>query len=296
MKQVVLAIILLGLLILGYMMFDVVRWITWGLLILAGIALFFILFVRKYDETERAIIYRMGRFNRIAGPGWSIVIPFFEKEFQKIDVRTKILPININKAFTAEDLQINLNGSVYYKIRDPEKAILKIENYLKGLKDLIVSETRNIIASMSLRQLFANLDQLNDILADQIRHATWNWGIDVPMVQIQYIEPAPEIVKAMQQKTISSQQLQAAKFRAEAKKILLEAIGDAAKKLDDRAIMYLYLKALEEIGKSSSTKLVIPSGLDNLSKGLGFGAGMSIGGMDTKEIINAIKDRILSSK
>ena len=82
--------------------------------------IFFITFVKKYSQFERGIIFRLGKFNRIAGPGWAIVVPFFEEEYKKVDVRVKMMDITSSDIFTADDLKISLDGTIYYQIVEPE--------------------------------------------------------------------------------------------------------------------------------------------------------------------------------
>jgi regulator of protease activity HflC (stomatin/prohibitin superfamily) len=294
-------LIIVGLIIgfvFAFMHIAAVQYVTYIALLIVVIGLFFKFFVKKYDEFERGIVFRLGKFNRIGGPGWTIVIPFFEKEYQRVDVRTKMLELFIPVAFTEDDLRIKVDGTVFYRIIDPNKALLNIDNYMSGLENLIQSETRNLIASLTMRQVFARLDALNDLLADKIRHATWKWGIDIPMVQIRGIMPPEEIAVAMQEKEIAAQSMQAQKFRAEAKKVVMEAIGQGAKSLDDRAITYLYIKALEEMSKGSATKIVFPMQFMNAMKGFGEGMGMGTGlgaGMDVRSAIDAVKEKISSA-
>ncbi len=260
------------------------------ILLIVGIALFVKIFVRKYDEYERAIIFRFGRFNRIAGPGWAIVIPFIEKEYRRIDVRTRTLPIEIPAAFTKDDLRLKIDGVVYYRIKDPSKALLKLQDYMQAMKNAIVSTVRNVIAKMTMRELFGGLDKLNDLVADALRTTLYTWGIDVPMVQIRQIMPPEEVVVAMEQKEIAAQYLQAQKFRAEARKVVLEAIGEAAKKLDDRAILYLYFKALEEMSKGKATKIVFPARFFDVVAGMQSDIAKQLAGINVAEAINAIKN------
>jgi len=279
----------------GYTNFAEVRWVTYVALLVVAVGLFVKFFVKQYDEFERAIIFQFGKFNRIAGPGWSVVIPFFEKEFSRVDVRTKMLDLYVQQAFTKDDLRLKIDGVVYYRIVDPNKAILKIDNYMTGLTNMLVSETRNVIASLTMRDMFGRLDELNDLLADKIRHATWTWGIDVPMVQLRGIEPPDEIAIAMQQKEISANMLQAQRFKAEAQKAVIQAIGEAGKSLDDRSIMYLYLKALEEVSKGSATKIMFPMEFSSVLKGgFGLGTGLSAAGIDVNQAISAITKNITS--
>ena len=261
------------------------------------LAIIYIFFLKKYDEFERGIIFRMGKFNRVVGPGWVIVMPFFEKEYARIDARTQMLELEIDDGFTQDDLRLNIDGIFYYKIINPDKAVLKIKDYKKGITNLMISEVRNTIGSLTMREVFANIDKLNEIVADRVRHNAWRWGINVPMVQLRNVMPPLEIAEAMQAKEIAAQKLQAQRFNAEAKKVLISAIGRAAEKLSDRAVTYIYLKALKEIGKGKGTKVLFPAQftkiLDNVGKGLG---GNELKGLDLAAVIDQVKDKILEAK
>ena len=258
------------------------------------ITVFYLFFVKKYDEFERGIIFRMGKFNRVVGPGWNIVFPFFEKEFSKIDARTHMIDIRVDEAYTSDDLRLQIEGLFYYTIIDPEKAVLKIDDYTKGLKNIIVGESRNTIGNMSMREVFTNIDKLNEIMQDRIRHATWKWGIDVPMMQLRSVSPPLEIAEAMQSKEVASQQLQAQRFKAEAEKVVMSAIGSAGKNLDDRSIMYLYIKALESMGTSESSKILFPAQFLKIVDSVGANLDKtSLKGVDTTNLIEQIKEKII---
>ncbi len=294
---VVILFIILVLYFTSYVFRIFINYTILFILTLFCIYLFFRWFVKKYDEYERGIIFRLGKMNRVAGPGWSIVIPFFEKEFKRIDVRTHMVSLDIPTLFTSDDLRLHIDGMAYYKIVNPSKAVLEIDNYLEGLSNLMVSETRNVIAKMTMRDLFSNLGQLNQMVASAIRHQTWRWGINITTFQIKSIQPPVEIAVAMQQKEIEAQQLQAQRFRAEAKRVMIEAIGKAAEKLNDKAVMYLYIKALEEMGKGQATKVIFPMQFFDVLQGMGgdvkaalAGAGLANVSMD--ELINNIKGKI----
>ncbi len=280
----------------AYNVFTWFRWFTYLLGLIFFIALFYKFFVRKYDEYERAIIFRFGRFNRIGGPGWSVVIPFFEKEFQKIDVRTRMLDVIVPLVFTKDDLRLKVNSLVYYRVVDPQKAVLQIENYQKAIQNLLISQVRNVMANLDMRDLFSKLNHLNDLVKDAVRRELWRWGIDIPTLQIRSLTPPEEIAVAMQQKEIAAQQLQAQRLLAEAKRVMVEVVGEAAGKLEDKALMYFYIKALEELGRGSSTKILFPTRffdvLGDIGKNMGgalAGAGI---GVSANEIISGLKDKI----
>ena len=274
--------------------FKIIQYITYLFVAITLLIIFFIFFVKKYDEYQRAIIFRFGRFARVAGPGWSIVIPFIEKEFKVIDIRTHIATINIPEAYTSDDLRISLNGSVYYKVKEPEKAVLNIEDYEQGMRDIIQSETRNVIGSLSLRDMFSNLDELNERVMDAIQSKVWKWGLEIPMLQVRGVTPDSEIIEAMRSKTVAKEQLQAQRFKAEAQKIMIEAIGKAANKLSDQALMYCYIKALESMGSGSSTKLIVPARFFDMFKDIGSKVEkeLSTKGLNLDNVISAIKNKL----
>ncbi len=291
---IVIAVIILF--IFAFTRFAAFRFVSYliALLIVGGVFVKF--FVKQYTENERAIIFRFGKYHRIAGPGWALVLPFFEKEYAKVDIRTKMIPLNVPVAFTRDDLRLNLDGVIYYRIANPDKAILKIDNYMKGLTNLISSQTRNLMASMSMREVFGNLSRLNDMLANAIRHETWKWGIDVPMVQLRGVSPPEEIAVAMQEKEIAAQSMQAKKFSAEAKRVVMEAIGKGAESMNDRAIMFLYLKALEQMSQGEGTRVVFPAQfMDAMGGGFGLGSGLETAtGMNMNQAVDAVRQRIQS--
>ncbi len=281
-----------GLFIILFIMMPGVRYIVLALIFLLILYVFFKIFIKEYNDYERGIIFRMGKFNRIVGPGWAIIVPFFEKEFKRLDVRTHMLNLLVPNAFTKDDLRLNIDGIAYYNIRNPDKAVLKIDNYVEALKNALIGETRNIIGSMRMRELFSDLPKLNDLLQNAIRRQTWNWGIDVPKIQLRGVMPDSEIIEAMQQKEITAQQLQAQRFAAEAKKIMIEAVGEAAENLSDRALMFYYLKALEEIGKGSGTKLVFPMKFFDVLDNLGSQMSSELRNAGIKMNENAIIENI----
>ncbi len=280
----------------AYIVFSWFRLFTYILAFFFFLALFYRFFVRKYDEYERAVIFRLGKFHRVAGPGWSVVIPFFEKEFQRIDVRTHMIDINIPLVFTKDDLRLKVDSLAYYRVVDPGKAVLQIDDYKKAIQNLLMSKVRDVMANLDMRDLFSKLDNLNELVRDSVRRDLWRWGIDLPSIQVRSLTPPEEIAEAMEQKEIAAQQLQAQKILAEAKRVMIEVVGEAAKKLDDRALMYFYIKALEELGRGSSTKILFPARFFDVLKGMGkningilAGAGI---GLSADEIINSLKNKI----
>lgn len=249
------------------------------ILVMAGV-LFFKVMIKQYSAFERAIIFRFGKFHRVAGPGWSIVLPWIEKEFARVDVRTHMMDLSVPVAFTKDDLRLNLSGLFYYKIVNPEKAILKVDDYLRGIRNAVVSEVRNAINNFNMREVFANLDQLNDVITARVKNSLLKWGIDLPSIQILSVTPPEEIALAMESKQVKARETQAQRFRLEARKAAIEAMGEAAEKLDDYILMYVYLQALKELG----ARIPVLRRLEALKE------------INVPELVGVIKNKILESK
>lgn len=263
------------------------------LLIILLIAILLKVSVKKYKEYERGIILFLGKFSRVVGPGWVFLIPFLEREYKRVDIRTKMIQFDIPIAFTKDKAILKIKGVLYYRIRDPKKAVLDVENYANALRDLIVSETRDTVAALSLDEVLSNIYKLNEFLYDRVRHLAWKWGIYVENVQLTSVAPSQKLAEALQSVKIAEQELLAQNFLANARKIVMEAIGDAAKKLDDKALLYLYIQALKELGQSKSVKILFPMRfLDVLSS---TDIEKNLKAINTWEAIQAIK-KVLEKK
>jgi regulator of protease activity HflC (stomatin/prohibitin superfamily) len=282
------------LIIIGFaLLFYFQTWTFYLFILIVVFTIFYLFFIKKYDEFERGIIFRMGKFNRVAGPGWSVVLPFFEKEFSRIDARTRMIELNVDETYTLDDLRLNINGMFYYRIVDAEKAILKIDNYTQGIENLIISQTRNVIGKLNMREVFSNLSRLNDIIIDSIKNDVLKWGIDVNMIQLKEVVPPMEIAVAMQKKEIAANDLQADRFRAEAKKLVMKAIGQGAKELNDKAMMYLYIEALKSMGEGSGSKIIFPAEFMKIIGGVGANlAKTSLAGQDVPSLIQQVKNAL----
>jgi len=262
--------------------------------VLAVIA--FKVFIKKFQHYERAVIFAFGRFSRIAGPGWSIVIPFMEEVKEVYDVRTTSMKLKVPLSLTKEEIRLRIVGTLYYKVEDPKKAYLEIQNLVYNIKEIAEAEVRNFVSKISFNYILANIDKINELFVDRLKHLTLKFGIGIDLFELDEIRPPEELVDAMQNVEIEEEKYQAQKFRALANKVVITAIGEAAKSLDQRAISYLYVKAIEGIEKDKASKIVFPmefmSVLDNVgSKML---EKVDIGGIDIGKAVDMVKKTILS--
>ena len=231
--------------------------------------LFYKLCIRKFGPYESALIYRFGRFHRASPAGWTLIIPFIERIGAVVDLREQKTRIVV-PAITKEGLKVNLSAIVYFFVNNASRVILNVQDYRSSLKDLIESRIRDIAGEFSLSQLIINIEDISKALHKDITTALQRWGVSLSMLELERVEPPADLMEAIEEKEVSQQMLEAKKFAAEARKILVDALGEGTKHFDDKTIAYLYIKALENM---KSSKMMIPTEFLNVVKGNGSNSG-----------------------
>jgi len=228
--------------------------------------------INEVKEYERLAIFRLGHFHRIAGPGWIIVIPFFESAI-KLDLRVQKMDIPPQEVITADEIRVNIDMIVYYKIKNPEKAVLAVKDFQETVMGYVYAALRDIASNLTLNELYSEIEKVNDIVKVKIEPMTEDWGITVVDVEVQRIRIPEPIQKAMHFRRTAKEEWAAAQYKARAQRTLIEAVAEAASKLDDKALQYLYIKeALPELAKGESTKIVFPMKFPKLPGGVEKGA------------------------
>jgi len=258
---------------------------------------FFRFFIKKFQHYERAVIFRFGRFSRLAGPGWSVVIPLIERVVDVYDIRTSQLKINVPMALTKEEIRLKIAGTLFYRIVDAAKATLNIQNLKYSLSEIVNAELRNLVSSLEFHQIIANMERINQMVSNRLKGLFSNYGVALEFVQLDHIMPPLELVAAMQKVEIAEEEYEAQKFRAMANRVVINALGEAAKNLDSRAIAYLYVKAIESIERDKAAKIIFPAEFMTVFKDIGRDVSNNLlKGIDVNKAINAIKNTILNGK
>jgi len=228
--------------------------------------------LREVKEYERLAIFRMGHFHRIAGPGWVFVIPFFERAVL-LDLRVQRLDLPPQEVITADEIRVGIDIIVFYKIKDPEKAVLAVEDFKKTLEGYVYAALRDIASNLTLNELYGEIEKVNDIVKVKIEPMTAEWGITIIDVEVQNIRIPEPIQQAMHLRRKAKEEWAAAQYQARAQRTLIEAIAEAASKLDEKALTYLYLKeTLPKLASGPSTKIVFPTSFPPVPGGVEKGA------------------------
>ena len=149
--------------------------------------------IKQINEYERGIKFTFGKFSGMMNPGWRLVIPIFQS-FKKVDIRTKAVDVPAQEAITKDNVSVQINAVIYYKLFDASKAILAVENFYYAVGQLAQTTMRNVVGSVTLDELLAERDKISDEICNIIDKATDPWGIKVENVELKDVS-LPEDMK-----------------------------------------------------------------------------------------------------
>lgn len=149
--------------------------------------------IKQINEFERGVKFRFGKFVKVMEPGWKLVFPVIES-YRKVDIRTKAVDVPSQEAITKDNVSVQINAVIYYKLFDASKAILAVENFYYAVGQLAQTTMRNVVGSVSLDELLAERDKISSEICKIIDEATDPWGIKVENVELKDVS-LPEDMK-----------------------------------------------------------------------------------------------------
>lgn len=219
-------------------------------------------------EYERAVIFRLGRFTGIRGPGLIILIPGIE-QMRRVDLRTVTLDIPGQDIISKDNVTISVNGVVYFRVEDPEKATIAIENYLLATGQIAQTTLRSVVGQFELDDILQKRAQINGELQNILDEQTEPWGVKVSAVELKAIDLPPEMQQAMAKQAQAERDKRAKIISAEAELMAAEKLAQAANTLskEESAITLRFLETMKEISVSgNNTTSFIPVPIKLLSK------------------------------
>ncbi|KAA9331729.1 slipin family protein [Adhaeribacter soli] len=242
------------------------------LLISLGVLIFLLLTgFRIAQEYERGIIFRLGRYRGIKGPGLYWLIPFFEWQ-QKIDTRTRTVDLERQETITKDSVTIKVNAVLWFRVVEPSSAILKVANYNQAVYQLSITTLRNIIGQHVLDEVLKEREEINRNLQRLVDEATYPWGIKIEMVEMKDVEIPESMQRAMAREAEAIREKRARIIKAEAELAAAEKLAESARIMSESAIALELrrLQMISEIGIDNNTTTVIlmPSEFSNAAKSL----------------------------
>ena len=235
---------------------------------LAIIALWFLaMAVRIFREYERGVVFTLGRFSRVAGPGLVLVVPVIQ-QVMKTDLRTVVDVVPPQDVITRDNVSVKVNAVIYYRMVDPQRAIINVANYMAATSQLAQTTLRSVLGRHELDELLAERDKLNvDIQTILDRH-TDPWGIKVSNVEIKDVDLNESMVRAIARQAEAERIRRAKIINAEGELQAAEKMVEAGKLLAPvpSAMQLRYFEALHEIAGERSSTIVFPIPIDLFEK------------------------------
>ena len=239
-----------------------------GVVVVLGF--FFLIFlgasVRVLREYERGVIFRLGRLVALKGPGLIILIPVIDR-MVRVDLRTVTLNIPPQEVITRDNVPSRVTAVAYFKVVDPNKAIVEVENFLLATSQIAQTAMRSVLGKAELDQLLSERERLNEDLQKIIDEQTEPWGVKVSTVEIKDVEIPEQMQRAMARQAEAERERRAKIIAAEGEFQAAEKLGQAADVMSKNptTIQLRYLQTLLEMGTSGNTTIVFPLPIDLLS-------------------------------
>ena len=236
------------------MLFDYLLWIV--VLALAGIIVNAIKILREY---ERGVIFQLGRFWKVKGPGLIIVIPVIQ-QMVRVDLRVIVMDVPTQDVISRDNVSVRVNAVVYFRVIDPEKAIIQVEQYLEAVSQLAQTTLRSVLGQHELDDMLAERDKLNVDIQTILDRQTDAWGIKVANVEIKHVDIDESMVRAIARQAEAERERRAKVIHAEGEFQASEKLLAAANVIAEnpQALQLRYLQTIREIGVSDQNTTLIP--------------------------------------
>ena len=244
-------------------------------LVLIVLILIFIIIpgVRIINQYERGVVQRLGRFHRTLDPGLRVIIPYIDT-LRNVDVRTTPMDVPKQEVITKDNVTVNVDAVVYFKVIDAKKAVFETTNYAYATSTFAQTALRDVTGNFDLDELLSKRDEISRQIKEIVDAQTDKWGIDIESVKLQNIELPSDMKRAMAKQAEAERERRAAIISAEGEKASATAVAEAAELLAKTpgGLNIRTLQTLEKISTDPSQKTVIllptdlTSGLKNLIK------------------------------
>lgn len=241
-------------------------WFLIGILFLYFITNFEVLL--KLLDYERAVIYRFGKVNRVGGPGWALVLPFIET-YDLVDLRTRTLDVPKQNVVTSDGIELTVDAVIYIKVKKDKQSvvnsIIEVKDFKEASRLFVISSIRDIVGSMNLSDVISNIEIINAQVKENLERISSEWGLNVESVEIKDVRIPKTVLDAMHEEKAAVQQKLARIERAQAHKAEIQAVKEAASQLDQRALSYYYIRAIEGMSKNKGSQVFFPAEFSKLA-------------------------------
>lgn len=240
-----------------------------AVLTLALVALLAVLAPRLYEfkEYERGVVFRLGRFQYVAEPGWHILFPAFQS-VEVVDMRTQTLDVEPQDVITKEDIKLRIDAIAYIRIVDAKKAVIEVKDIHHAVSHLLHGELRSQIGRLPMQDVLENMEELNAKLYLALKQVEDDWGMKAINVEMTHIEIPPGLEEAFRKKKEAEEYKEKIEIEASARREAVRILNEATQHMDEKTIAYLYLDTLKRVADGRSSKIILPVELSDLAQGI----------------------------
>ena len=219
--------------------------------------------VRILSEYERGVIFLLGRFWKVKGPGLIIVIPFIQR-MVRVDLRVIVMDVPTQDVISRDNVSVKVNAVVYFRIVDPERAIIQVANVFEATSQLAQTTLRSVLGQHELDEMLSERDKLNQDIQIILDQHTDAWGIKVSNVEIKHVDLDESMIRAIAAQAEAERARRAKVIHAEGERQAASQLAEAAAKLSEQgqALQLRYLQTLTEVSSESSSTIVFPLPID----------------------------------
>ena len=238
--------------------------IEWILPVAAFLAVSVFTSLRVLREYERGVVFRLGRLTGAKGPGLIFLVPFAVERMVKVPLRVVALDIPPQDVITRDNVSIKVNAVLYFRVRDPIKAIIVIQDYLFATSQFAQTTLRSVVGQAELDQLLSEREHFNQILQKIVDEGTDAWGIDVTAVEIKDIDLPQEMRRAMAKQAESERERRAKVINAQGEVQASEMLAQAARTMsgEPAALQLRFLQTVTEIAAENNSTTLFPLPLE----------------------------------
>jgi len=221
--------------------------------------------IKILREYERGVIFTLGRFDKVKGPGLIIVIPFIQ-QMVRVDLRVIVMDVPTQDVISFDNVSVKVNAVVYYRVVDPEKATINVERFMDATNQLAQTTLRSVLGKHELDEMLSERDKLNEDIQAILDRQTDAWGVKVNNVEIKHVDLDESMIRSIAKQAEAERQRRAKVIHAEGEQQAAQKLVEAAEKLAEspNAIQLRYLQTLAEIAGEQNSTIVFPVPIDTL--------------------------------
>jgi regulator of protease activity HflC (stomatin/prohibitin superfamily) len=219
--------------------------------------------IKILREYERGVVFTLGRFTGVKGPGLILLVPFVQ-QMVRVDLRTLVLDVPTQDVISRDNVSVKVNAVLYFRVVEPEKATIQVENYMQATSELAQTTLRSVLGKHDLDEMLSERDRLNNDIQAILDAQTDAWGIKVANVEIKHIDLDESMVRVIARQAEAERERRAKVISAEGEEQAAQKLYEAAVILGQRpeAMQLRYLSALSVIANDRSNTIVFPFPMD----------------------------------